>query len=257
MTTFALRARTAARRASALACDVRGSGAPLLLIHTLGASGAMFAPALPALAARHQLIMPDLRGHGRSRCLGAPTGVAQLADDLHALLDLLGVERCAVLGYGYGSTVAQRLAAAAPARVERLVLACSPAPVGPISDALVSGALHVLGTTRLAALAARGGATDAHAARAALAPGDRTAIAAAARALLRCDTAPWLATITAPTLVLAATRDPLASAAYAATLARRLPNATMRTVADAGHWAIATHTASFLDALLPFLSDQC
>jgi 3-oxoadipate enol-lactonase len=255
MTTFALRGGSAARRASALACDVRGAGAPLLLIHTLGASGAMFAPALPALAARHQLIVPDLRGHGRSRCLGAPADVGRLADDLVNLLDLLGIRRLAVLGYGYGSVIAQRLAASAPERVDLLALACTPAPSGRLGAATLPGALHALGAAPLAALAARASAADASAARAAMVPGDRAAIAAAGRALIPCDTAPWLPTITAPTLVLAAARDTLAPASHAAALARRLPNATTRTIPGAGHWAIATHTEAFVEALLPFLKD--
>ena len=63
MTTLAPRALSASRRASALYCNVYGSGAPLLLVHGLGTSGAIFQPLLPALSARYQVIVPDLRGH--------------------------------------------------------------------------------------------------------------------------------------------------------------------------------------------------
>ena len=52
MGTLAPRALSAARRASALYCGVHGGGTPLLLIHDLGASGAMFQPLLPRLARR-------------------------------------------------------------------------------------------------------------------------------------------------------------------------------------------------------------
>jgi pimeloyl-ACP methyl ester carboxylesterase len=45
----------------------RGSGSPLLLVHGLGMSGDMFEPVVEPLLKRHRLIIPDLRGCGRSR----------------------------------------------------------------------------------------------------------------------------------------------------------------------------------------------
>jgi len=75
MTTLAPRAISASRRASALYCNVYGSGTPLLLVHGLGTSGAVFQSLLPALSARYQVIVPDLRGHRHSRCLPGPDSV--------------------------------------------------------------------------------------------------------------------------------------------------------------------------------------
>src|SRR5205823_7241111 len=60
----------------------RGEGRPLVLLHGLLVSGELFAPVLDALAARHHLIVPDLRGHGRSAHLPGPDTVEQLADDI-------------------------------------------------------------------------------------------------------------------------------------------------------------------------------
>jgi pimeloyl-ACP methyl ester carboxylesterase len=85
----------------------------------------MFDPVLPALTRQHQVIVPDLRGHGRSQHLPGPYTVPQLAADLVALLDTLALESVDVLGYSQGGAVAQQLAHDYPGRVRRLVLACT------------------------------------------------------------------------------------------------------------------------------------
>jgi 3-oxoadipate enol-lactonase len=108
-----------------LAWTEHGAGPPLLLIHGMMISGDMFEPVVETLAARHRLIVPDLRGHGRSRRLPPPYTVAQLAADLAALLDDLGLASVDVLGYSQGGAVAQQLACDHPDRCRRLVLACT------------------------------------------------------------------------------------------------------------------------------------
>src|SRR5205085_3800046 len=80
----------------------RGSGPPLLLVHGLMVSGEMFEPVDDQFAGRRRVIVPDLRGHGRSRALPPPYTVHQLAADLSRLLDHLGIESTAVLGYSQG-----------------------------------------------------------------------------------------------------------------------------------------------------------
>jgi len=77
----------------------RGSGPPLLLVHGLMVSGEMFEPVIGHFASRHRVIVPDLRGHGRSRGLPPPYHAAQLASDLERLLEHLGIDSTAVLGY--------------------------------------------------------------------------------------------------------------------------------------------------------------
>lgn len=52
-----------------------GDGTPLLLIHGLMATGEMYEPVLPALANHYHIILPDLRGHGRSGALPDPYSV--------------------------------------------------------------------------------------------------------------------------------------------------------------------------------------
>ncbi len=74
-----------------------------------------------------ELLQYDQRGLGRS---GVPTGPYTMADygnDAAALLDAVGWEDAAVLGVSFGGMVAQELAIRHPARVRRLVLACTSA----------------------------------------------------------------------------------------------------------------------------------
>ena len=80
----------------------RGSGPPLLLVHGLMITGEMFDPVIDELATRHRVIVPDLRGHGRSRGLPPPYSARQLAGDLARLLDDLAIGSTAVLGYSQG-----------------------------------------------------------------------------------------------------------------------------------------------------------
>src|SRR6266571_5173738 len=87
----------------------RGAGPPLLLVHGLMVTGEMFQPVMDHFATQHRVIVPDLRGHGRSRGLPPPYTAAQLASDISRLLDRLGIESTAVLGYSQGGAIAQQL----------------------------------------------------------------------------------------------------------------------------------------------------
>ena len=82
---------------------------------------------LDRLGGRHRLILPDLRGCGRStRSLDESQYTPDAATgDLAVLLDALGVADADVLGFSYGGLLAQRLALAAPHRVRRLIIASS------------------------------------------------------------------------------------------------------------------------------------
>jgi pimeloyl-ACP methyl ester carboxylesterase len=100
----------------------RGSGPALLLVHGLGMSGGMFELIVEPLAKRHRLIIPDLRGCGRSRNLPPPYSVKQQAADLAALLDHIGIASTDALGYSQGGPVVQELALDYPAKVRRLIL---------------------------------------------------------------------------------------------------------------------------------------
>lgn len=102
--------------------EVSGSGPPVLLAHSFLCSGAMWAPVLPALSARHRVVNVDTRGHGASGPVARPCTVEDVLADHLAVLDALGIARATWAGLSLGGMVALRAALHAPERVEALVL---------------------------------------------------------------------------------------------------------------------------------------
>ncbi len=98
-----------------------GSGRPLVLLHGGLMSGETFGPVLPALAALHQVIAVDLQGHGRTADVDRPFDLQQMADDIAALIDHLGLDRPDLVGYSLGGGVATMTAVRHPDKVRRLV----------------------------------------------------------------------------------------------------------------------------------------
>jgi pimeloyl-ACP methyl ester carboxylesterase len=101
---------------SPLAITSSGTGAPLVLLHGLGASRRSFDPVLPALAARFNVIAVDLPGFGESAPRPGPGEVAPavLAQHVADLLDELGVSTPHVVGNSLGGWVALELASRRP-----------------------------------------------------------------------------------------------------------------------------------------------
>src|SRR5262249_15019862 len=106
--------------------EVHGTGRPLVLLH--GGLGAieMFGPNLAALASRRQVIAVDLQGHGRTADIDRPLSAELVADDIAALVKLLGLERTELVGYSLGGAVALQMAIRHPERVSRLVVVSTP-----------------------------------------------------------------------------------------------------------------------------------
>ena len=122
MSVVSLRSPATARRASAVYCAVYGSGAPLVMLHGIGSSGMVFQSLIDAFSAGHQVIVPDLRGHGHSRRLPAADSIDRLADDVSDVLALLRCGPCAVIGHAEGAAVALQLARQQPTAVDALIL---------------------------------------------------------------------------------------------------------------------------------------
>jgi 3-oxoadipate enol-lactonase len=98
--------------------------APLLLLSgSLGTSHAMWEDQIAALTHRFRVLRYDTRGHGRSAVPSGPCDIATLGRDALGLLDALHVERAHFCGLSLGGMTGIWLAAHAPERVARLVLA--------------------------------------------------------------------------------------------------------------------------------------
>ncbi len=95
----------------------------VVLLHGGGPDHRMFLPLAQRLADLCTVVLPDVRGYGRSVCTDPERHTwTQYAEDVIALLNHLGVEHAIVGGAGLGSTIALRTAAAYPARVEAAIL---------------------------------------------------------------------------------------------------------------------------------------
>jgi 2-succinyl-6-hydroxy-2,4-cyclohexadiene-1-carboxylate synthase len=105
-----------------LHAEVWGAGSPLVLLHGFTGRIATWQPARDVLGARHRVIAIDLPGHGRSPAPACSTRLPDVAGALVAVLDRLGVERAAWLGYSLGGRAALHVALAHPVRVRCLVL---------------------------------------------------------------------------------------------------------------------------------------
>ena len=103
--------------------ETHGSGRPLVLLHGGLGSGEMFEPIVPALAANHQVILPDLQGHGRTADIDRPLSIELMADDIGALIGHLGLEKVDVVGYSLGGGVALFTATRYPELVRKVVIA--------------------------------------------------------------------------------------------------------------------------------------
>jgi aminoacrylate hydrolase len=94
--------------------EIYGSGPALLLVSGLGGTGAYWAPQIEAFAQHFTVVTYDQRGAGASDHPDEPYSIAQLADDLQALIAGLQLERPLLIGHSTGGAIGQVLAARAP-----------------------------------------------------------------------------------------------------------------------------------------------
>lgn len=106
---------------------IAGSGPPLLLLHGYPQTGAMWAGIAPRLAERFTVVIPDLRGYGRSSAPpNTPDNLSYskraMGRDCAAVMQALGHERFHVAGHDRGARVAYRMALDMPERIDRLAV---------------------------------------------------------------------------------------------------------------------------------------
>jgi pimeloyl-ACP methyl ester carboxylesterase len=240
----------------------QGSGPPLLLVHGLMVTGQMFEPVIEHFAARHRVIVPDLRGHGRSRELPAPHTAGQLASDLSRLLGHLGIRSTAVLGYSQGGAIAQQLVLDHPAQCDRLVLACTYAFNMATFRERLEGHLapilmRVLGMKRFARLVANA-ATQLGKDRVdwlagMIADQDPKLMLSAWRETMAFDSRRRLAEIRCPTLIVAGSKDTGIPIHHTKMLHKGIARSQLVIINGADHALIWTHSDEFVRVTDEFL----
>ena len=116
-----------------LAYERAGTGPPVVLLHGWPGDHTDYDDLVPLLAGAAELVVPDLRGFGRSDKHAQPPGeaysAAAQARSVLGLIGELGLERPVIAGYDIGSRIAQAIARSAPVAVRALVV--SPPLPGP------------------------------------------------------------------------------------------------------------------------------
>jgi pimeloyl-ACP methyl ester carboxylesterase len=241
----------------------RGSGPPLLLVHGLMVTGEMFEPVIEHFAARHRVIVPDLRGHGQSRALPPPFTAAQLASDLSRLFAHLGIDSAAVLGYSQGGAIAQQFALTDTKRCNRLVLGCTYAHNMATLREKLEGHLFPLfvqlfGLKRMAKIVFSLGAKHLSKERAdwlvgIMADQDQKLMMSAWREAMAFDSRRRLGEIKCPTLVVAGSNDQAVPIHHAKMLHDGIAGSQLVVIDGADHALIWTHPDEFVRVTDEFL----
>lgn len=219
----------------------------LLLLCPIGTELGVWDPLIPALARRFRVVRCDTRGHGASPVPKGPYTVAELGQDVLALLDRLGIARASICGSSLGAMIAMWLGVNAPARVERLVLLCTSAQLGaPEGWHERAAAVRAQGTASIAKMSVGRWFTTAFAERmpvliaameAMVARSPDEGYAACCEALASWDIRAQLSAINAPTLVIAGADDPATPPAHAYTIGAAVPGCRVEVLAAASHFA--------------------
>lgn len=102
-----------------------GHGIPIMLLHGYPLDHSIWQPLIPLMKDEARLIMPDLRGHGRSPVPDGVYRMPSMAEDVLVLLDRLGVQKVVLAGHSMGGYVALNFARAYPQRLAGLALVAS------------------------------------------------------------------------------------------------------------------------------------
>jgi pimeloyl-ACP methyl ester carboxylesterase len=99
-----------------------GHGPPVILLHGFAETSRMWRPLIPLLAEKFTVIAPDLPGIGDSSIPADKIDMITSANQIHALMRSLGVEKAKVVGHDIGLMVAYAYATQFPAETEKLVV---------------------------------------------------------------------------------------------------------------------------------------
>jgi 3-oxoadipate enol-lactonase len=244
--------------------EERGAGSPIVLLHPFPFARGIWSGLTDVLAARYRVIAVDGRGFGESPLGDQGYAIADLADDLGALLDQLGVKRAAVLGMSMGGYTALAFAVRHPSRLAALILADTRAAAdndetrkardGAIGRIKATGSGPYLdgSLARLLSPAAPASLVAFLRARAETRPASLIAGIEALRD--RVDRTSELDGIRVPTLAIRGSGDQVTPADDMQQMADAIAGATFVSIPGAGHLSHVEAPEAFEQALTPFLA---
>lgn len=249
--------------------ELHGNGRSLTLVEGIGYASWMWYRQVDPLATHHRLLVYDNRDVGESGSVDQPYTIRDMADDLAALLDFLGIERTHVLGVSMGGFIAQEFALDYPERLDRLVLACTGfggpemVPIPAETQMLMVPDLSLPPDQRIRRSMAPAFApgypeanpevVDAIVAMRLAAPTPIDCWTRQAQAAAGFDISAGLGSIAAPTLILHGDQDRVVPFENSYLLAERMPNAELRLLHGGGHLVFIEQADRFNKAVLDFL----
>jgi len=103
--------------------EVSGSGSPLVVLHGSYMNIRDMGTIIPKLARTHQVYALEFQGHGRTTDIDRPITYQNLADDVAAFMNAVGLQKADIFGYSMGAIAGLQLAIRHPAKVNKLVFA--------------------------------------------------------------------------------------------------------------------------------------
>jgi 3-oxoadipate enol-lactonase len=241
-------------------------GPAIVFTGSLGTDLTMWKTQSDRLGERFRTLRYDIRGHGRSEVPDGPYSIAELGGDLLALMDRVGIERAAICGLSIGGMISMWVAAHHPERVERLVLCCTSALLGPPEGWHQRAALvRANGVEAIADAVLERWFTPGFAAehpqvidgmRARLVATPAEGYAGCCEAIAAMDLTGDLPSISAPTLVLSGADDPATPPVHGRRIAELIPDARFDIVSPAAHLATVERPDLTTAMILRFLSDE-
>jgi 3-oxoadipate enol-lactonase len=241
-------------------------GPAVLLSNSLGATYRMWDTQLADLEREFLVVRYDTRGHGASPVSDAPFSIDDLADDVIALLDRLGLQSAHVIGLSLGGMTALRLAARNPQRVRRLAVLCSAAQLPPATAWTDRAALvRADGSRAVAAAVVQRWFTPAYLDSR---PDERAGwermvastpaegYAGCCEAIAKLDLRDDLSGVQAATLVIAGADDPATPPAKLEEIVNGVANGRLLVVPRAAHLASAERPDAITPALLRHLRQE-
>ena len=241
-----------------------GVGPNIVFIHSMGADFTMWRDQFAAFEKQYCCIAFDTRGHGGSSYTGA-FSVADLAEDLKAGLDSIGIHETHIVGIAMGGPVALRFAAEWPDMVQSLVIANSFVDLrGPSKDRIENtrkrlenmsmfefGKEYAL--TRLMPDTPQDLYTELAEAIAEVEP---EAYIDTLRAILETEFTEELSKVNAPTLVLFGEEDTVTPEHHSVMIRDGIDGAIMKVIAGAGHLSNLDKPDEFNAAIAAFIASQ-
>jgi pimeloyl-ACP methyl ester carboxylesterase len=247
--------------------ETSGDGFPVVLLHPFPAHHGFWADVTPKLGTPYRLVLPDLRGHGRSETGSGDATMARQADDLFCVLEALKISKAVFVGVSIGGYILFDFWRRHRDRVAALVLSNTRAEpdteqgranrLKSIEDARVRGTAPFFDAQmeKLIGESTRRNRPDIVAkARAMMQMMTVAGFAAVQQGMAeRPDSVPILHGINVPTLVIAGEEDTLTPLPNAQFMQQRIPGARLVVIHRSGHYAAMENPEEFARSLRQFL----